>query len=249
MIFYRRFIDDVIGIWCPHNNHKKDALEWDHFKNKMNAFPGLTWEFSERAKTIDFMDMTISINKSNKIETTLFEKRLNLHLYIPPHSAHTPGLLPGIVNGTLFQIFTLCSDNEDKLQRTKVFLNVSLPVAKKEMKFGHYSTKRLRVQKHTVDQYKLRMTTTTASSSTYRFIQTDGSFCRKQNTLYVRLCKTCEFMMCILIVDHQFNHMHPWCSWECMRPGRCSPGKRCHTFWNRIIVLLPIHLCKVSCIP
>ena len=78
---------------------------------------------------------------------------------------------------------------------------------------------------------------------------TDGSFCRKQNTLYFRLCKHCEFMMCTLIVDHQFNRMHPWCSWECMLPGRCSPGKRCHTFWNRNIVLLPILLGKVSCVP
>ena len=172
VVFCRRFIDDVIGIWCPHHNHEQDALEWDNFKNKMNAFPGLTWEFSERAKTIDFMDMTISINKSNNIETTLFEKRLNLHLNIPPHSTHLPGLLPGIVYGTLFRIFTLCSDNKDKLQRTKVFLNASLPVATKETKSGHYSTKPLRVQKHTVDEHKLRMTTTTASSSTYRFIQT-----------------------------------------------------------------------------
>ena len=78
---------------------------------------------------------------------------------------------------------------------------------------------------------------------------TDGSFCRKQNNLYFRLCKTCEFMMCILVVDHQFNRMHPWCSWECMLPGRCSPDKRCHTFWNRNIVLLPILLGKVSCVP
>ena len=78
---------------------------------------------------------------------------------------------------------------------------------------------------------------------------TDGSFFRKQNTLYFRLCKNCEFMMCILIVDHEFNRMHPWCSWECMLPGRCSPGKRCHTFWNRNIVLLPILLGKVSCVP
>ena len=53
--------------------------------------------------------------------------------------------------------------------------------------------------------------------------------------------------MCILIVDHQFNRMHPWCSWECMLPGRCSPGKRCRTIWNRNIVLLPILLGKVSC--
>ena len=124
VIFYRRFINDVIGIWCPNKNPERDAMEWNEFRDKMNAFPGLTWEFSERFKSINFMDMTISINSSNKIETTLFEKRLNLHLYIPPHSAHPPGLLPGIVYGTLFQIFTLCSTEEDKLQRTKVFFNV-----------------------------------------------------------------------------------------------------------------------------
>ena len=78
---------------------------------------------------------------------------------------------------------------------------------------------------------------------------TDRSFCQKQNTLYFRLCKNCEFMMSILIVNHQFNRMHPWCSWECMLPGRCSHGKRCHTFWNRNIVLLPILLGKVSFVP
>ena len=123
MIFYRRFIDDVIGIWCPNKNPERDALEWNEFRDKMNALPGLTWEFSERSKSINFMDMTISINNLNRIETTLFEKRLNLHLYIPPHSPHPPGLLPGIVYGTLFRIFTLCSTEEDKLQLTKVFFN------------------------------------------------------------------------------------------------------------------------------
>ena len=30
--------------------------------------------------------------------------------------------------------------------------------------------------------------------------------------------------------------------------SRCSPGKRCHTFWNRNIVLLPILLGIVSCV-
>ena len=68
----------------------------------------------------------------------------------------------------------------------------------------------------------------------------------KANTLYFRLCKNCECMMCGLIVNPQFNCMHPWCSWECMLPGRCSPDKRCHIFWNRNIVLLPIPLGKVG---
>ena len=172
VIFYRRFIDDVIGIWCPNKNQERDALECNEFRDTMNAFPSLTWEFSERSKSIDFMDMTISINNSKRIETTLFEKRLNLHLYIPPHSAHPPGLLPRIVYSTLFRIFTLCSTEEDKLQRTKVFFNASLPGVTKETIFGHFSTRQSYVQKHNKDQQQLRTKTITASSSTYRFIQT-----------------------------------------------------------------------------
>ena len=86
VIYYRRFIDDVIGIWSPNPNTQTDDIEWNSFQDTMNTFPGLTWEFSERAKTVDFMDMTISITNANKIEITLFEKKMNLHLYIPPLS-------------------------------------------------------------------------------------------------------------------------------------------------------------------
>ena len=66
------------------------------------------------------MDLTISI-KNGQISTALFEKPLNLHLYIPPHSAHPPGLLPGIVHSTLFRVFTLCLDQNDRILCTKVF--------------------------------------------------------------------------------------------------------------------------------
>ena len=74
-------------------------------------------------------------------------------------------------------------------------------------------------------------------------------FLSKQNALYFRLCKLCESMMCILIVNYQFHRMHPWCSCEGMLPGRCSPGKMCQTFWNRNIVLLRVVLGKVNCVP
>ena len=66
------------------------------------------------------MDLIITI-KFGHISTTLFEKPLNLHLYIPPHSAHLPGLLPGIVYSTLFRIFTLCSDHDNRILHTRVF--------------------------------------------------------------------------------------------------------------------------------
>ena len=120
VIFYKRFIDDVFGIWTPHPNPQTDAQLWDEFKHSMNAFPGLTWEFEDPSDKVNFMDLTITIKKGH-VSTSLFEKPLNLHLYIPPHSAHPPGLLPGIVHSTLFRIFTLCSDHDDRVLRTRVF--------------------------------------------------------------------------------------------------------------------------------
>ena len=86
----------------------------------MNAFPGLTWEFEDPSDKVNFMDLTITIQNGH-VSTSLFEKPLNLHLYIPPHSAHPPGLLPGIVHSTLFRIFTLSSDHADRALRTRVF--------------------------------------------------------------------------------------------------------------------------------
>ena len=93
---------------------------WEEFTTCMNNYPGLSWEFNARTSKVDFMDLTISITNGN-ISTSLFEKPLNLHLYIPPHSAHPPGLLPGIGHSTLFGIFTLCSDHDDRILRTKFF--------------------------------------------------------------------------------------------------------------------------------
>ena len=120
VIFYKRFIDDVFGIWLPHPNPKINSQLWEEFAASTNNYPGLTWEFNKPTNKVDFMDLTITITNGN-ISTSLFEKPLNLHLYIPLHSAHHPRLLPGIVHCTLFRIFTLCSDHNNQILRTKVY--------------------------------------------------------------------------------------------------------------------------------
>jgi hypothetical protein len=71
------------------------------------------------------MDLTPSI-RNDRIYTTLFEKALNLYLYIPPHSAHPPGVLSGLILGMIFRIYSLCTNPADAHMRVKTFYNCVL---------------------------------------------------------------------------------------------------------------------------
>jgi len=107
----KRFIDDGIGIWLHHPDPAEDERRWKEFQNVV-ARGGLAWDFSKRSNQIDFMDVTISL-VDNRVEFKLFEKPLALHLYLPPHSSHPPGVIKGLVMGEVLRIFQLCSHDSD----------------------------------------------------------------------------------------------------------------------------------------
>ena len=117
---YIRFIDDIFGIWVPQaEGQEEDDQEWEQFKAILNE-KVLVWEFTERTLKVDYMDMTISI-VGNKFETTMYEKSMALHLYIPPHSSHPPGVLTGHVYGEVLRIHRLCTHADDITNRVLVF--------------------------------------------------------------------------------------------------------------------------------
>ena len=86
----------------------------------MQDYYGLEWIFEEGSKKVNYMDMTILIHEG-RIVTSLYEKAINLYLYIPPHSAHPPGVLTGLVSGNILRIHSLCSKQDDINRRTKQF--------------------------------------------------------------------------------------------------------------------------------
>jgi hypothetical protein len=69
--------------------------------------------FTELARKIDYLDITIRLDSTNKIKTTLFKKPLNLYLYLPPHSAHPPGVLTGLIYGMIRRAYRLTSNPVD----------------------------------------------------------------------------------------------------------------------------------------
>ena len=118
----RFIIDDVLGIWIIHDP-ATDAATWQQFQGSMNTPEfELQRELTPRSHRTDFMDLTLALC-NGRIETTfLYEKPLNLHLYIPPHSCHPAGFLQGMVFGNLFRIFTLCTNVADRWLKTKQIL-------------------------------------------------------------------------------------------------------------------------------
>ena len=118
LLFYRRFIDDIIGIWVV-VDEQTDAQTWICFKNRLNNF-GLVRETNDRSSSVVYMDLTIKL-ANQKLSTSLYEKALNLYLYIPPHSAHPPGVLTGLIYGNMHRIYTLCSDPTDQRRLTQLF--------------------------------------------------------------------------------------------------------------------------------
>ena len=121
LFFLRRYIDDLLGIWVP-MDPDTDLTTWNHFQRRLNDFHNLEWETSPRSTSVDFLDLTISI-RNHSIHTTLYSKPLNLYLYIPPRSAHPPGVLTGLIYGIIHRTFTLCSDPADVQQKLQQFWN------------------------------------------------------------------------------------------------------------------------------
>ncbi|KAL7480390.1 hypothetical protein ACHAW6_006083 [Cyclotella cf. meneghiniana] len=81
--------------------------------NTMQQWYKLQWTFSARTTVVNFMDLSITIHPTGNIVTTMFEKPLNLYLFIPPHSVHPCGLIKGLIYGSILQIHCPCSDQQD----------------------------------------------------------------------------------------------------------------------------------------
>jgi hypothetical protein len=81
LIYYKKYIDDVIGIWMP--SKRNNAETWTQFKNMLCNWGQLKWTVEEPTSSINFLDLNISIIGSS-IHTSTFQKPLNLYLYIPP---------------------------------------------------------------------------------------------------------------------------------------------------------------------
>lgn len=109
VIYYKLFIDDVLGIWSPHCCPTHNAELWNNFKSCIQNWHSLEWVFTSPSLTCNFMDLTLSLT-NNWVHITIYGKKHNLYLYFPPHSAHPSGTINGFIFGHILHLHCLCSN-------------------------------------------------------------------------------------------------------------------------------------------
>ena len=122
MPFYKRYIDDTFGVWEPPVSFtpEESDVRWSEFKEEVNKHC-LVCEFTERQMTQQFLDIKLTLEPNGRLSTKLYEKPRALYLFIPPHSAHPPGVRAGHIFGNMLRIFRLSTSEEDIIEDVKKF--------------------------------------------------------------------------------------------------------------------------------
>jgi hypothetical protein len=115
LLLLRRFINDKFGIWVG------TPEDFNNFIVNINSYSQLQWETNGLSKVTNFLDLTISINANGTINIKTYQKPTNLHLYIPPTSAHPPGIVKSIVYGNLRQYWLQNTNVLDFIEIAKQF--------------------------------------------------------------------------------------------------------------------------------
>lgn len=157
--YLRRYIDDQFGLWIHDKDPEVDRQRWEQFKSVQGNYCSLDWEFSPLLKEINFLDLTLSLEPFC-INTKLYEKPMNLHLYIPPNSAHPSSVRLGLVTGGIFRILQLTSRDSDKAKSLSKFHSYLFARGYK-LKFLYFAFKKALAQ-----FAKPRKATVTTPSST-----------------------------------------------------------------------------------
>jgi hypothetical protein len=118
LLFYKRQIDDIFGVWVEDSRYPD---RWEEFKQDLNNYCKLDWNTEELSTSVNFLDLTIEIDKDKgKLTYKTYQKPMNLFLYIPGHSAHPPGIVKSLIHGLVHTYHRQNSNKEDFQRNVKL---------------------------------------------------------------------------------------------------------------------------------
>ncbi|MEE6515317.1 hypothetical protein FKM82_023969 [Ascaphus truei] len=110
IVFYRRFIDDLLLIW----NGDTDTLHEFFEYLEANTY-NLKFIHSYSDSQIDYLDLHLYIDVGQQIQTSIYRKANSKNSLLRSNSAHPRPLIKGIPKGQFLRLGRLCSTDESFL--------------------------------------------------------------------------------------------------------------------------------------
>ena len=105
-------------IWKD-NDNDTTLHTFNNFKKHLNSQSKLKWKTQNPSTTTNFLDLTISIDRRGYISTKTFQKPMNLFLYIPSNSSHSPNMRSSLIYGLLRTYYLQNTNRSDFIQLAK----------------------------------------------------------------------------------------------------------------------------------
>ncbi len=117
ILYYKRYIDDIFCLW-----HETPDNQWEHLKLSLNGFGDLKWNIENLSDKTTFLDLQLTI-KNNNIQSSTYQKPMNLYTYIPSLSAHPKSCFKGLIKGELLRYWLQNSEEKDFISTTSLFIH------------------------------------------------------------------------------------------------------------------------------
>ena len=87
-LIWIRYIDDIFFIWNNGEDSLKDFIKFcNNYSSATKMSSNIRYESSSSKESVEFLDVTVKI-VDNKIQTSLFTKKTDAHLYLTTNSCH-----------------------------------------------------------------------------------------------------------------------------------------------------------------
>ena len=99
--FFKRFIDDIIGIWTG------SRRQFDAFVSKLNSLTsqyGIVFGDCQFGKSANYLDIKLTLDEDNKLDYQLYKKETDARLYLKTDSFHPAHVFKSVIFSQMIRV-------------------------------------------------------------------------------------------------------------------------------------------------
>ena len=120
LFIYKTRVQQLVFKWLLiMQSYLRTCLKYSETKNMKSV---IKFKISQYAKTINFLDVCITLNQQN-LFITVFSKPTDAHIYLNPKSCHPEHMIRNIPKSQFLRLRKICFDTSDYIKKSNDNLN------------------------------------------------------------------------------------------------------------------------------